>query len=64
MDEAMRIFKYIKKLLSKKPELPPKPSPKKDPYAPRGKNKIYPNDEFGQAHMEKWLDEIYWKHHG
>lgn len=37
---------------------------KKDPYAPRVRNKIYPNDEFGIAHMEKWLDDVYWKHHG
>lgn len=35
-----------------------------DPHAPRGKNTPYPNDEFGQAHMEQWLDDVYWKHHG
>lgn len=35
-----------------------------DPYAPRGKNTPYPNDEFGRAHMDQWLDEVLWKHHG
>jgi len=56
----MRILKFIKKLFSKAPE----PKVKKDPFAPRGKNQMYPNDEYGQAHMEQWLDEIFWKHHG
>lgn len=58
----MKIFNYIKKLFSK--PVAERAHVKTDPYAPRGKNTPYPLDEFAVDHIQEWLDEVYWKHHG
>lgn len=60
-----RLRRFIDRFLEiKEKEVEKVSEARRDPYAPRRKNVPYPNDEFGQAHMEQWLDGVWWKHHG
>jgi len=59
----VKVVSWIKGLFTKKinyeqPRIP------QDPFAPRRKNRIYPNDEFAKDHINRWLDDVLDKHHG
>ena len=56
------LIKLFKRLFSKRKVEQPKVET--DPYAPRVKNRIYPNDKYAQYQINKWLDDVLDKHHG
>ena len=59
------IIEFIKRLF-KKPTIKQASEimAERDPYAPKGKNRPYPNDKYAEEYIRGWLNDVFDKHYG